>query len=169
MKSVREIKTVDSMLLSEYILQRGGAMSHLKLQKLLFYVQALHLAYFEQPIITDDFEAWLHGPVSRTVFNQVKDLSVLHNEIMFDTNEWQKGYTPDIIIEGMVTEDQKELIDEVIDKYSTLTSSQLENLTHSEQPWIDARKGYGIADKCNVVIPKDEIMKFYKKELYAGN
>jgi uncharacterized phage-associated protein len=26
-------------------------MSHLKLQKLLYYVQALHLAYFESPII----------------------------------------------------------------------------------------------------------------------
>ncbi|SDF54480.1 alcohol dehydrogenase (NADP+)/uncharacterized zinc-type alcohol dehydrogenase-like protein [Dyadobacter soli] len=35
---------VDSALLSEYVLQNFGDMSHLKLQKLLYYTQAYHLA-----------------------------------------------------------------------------------------------------------------------------
>ncbi len=60
----KEIAKVDSLLLSEFILFKYGPMSHLKLQKLLFYAQALHLAYFDEPIIEDDFEAWVHGPVS---------------------------------------------------------------------------------------------------------
>jgi uncharacterized phage-associated protein len=168
MKSIRQIQTVDSVLLSEYILQRGGAMSHLKLQKVLYYIQALHLAYFGHQIIEDEFEAWLHGPVSRVVFNRIKDLSVLHAEIMFEESEWQSGQTPAIILESILTSDQKELVDEVIDKYGILTASQLENLSHSESPWLNARKGYGVADRCNVVIPKTEIQEFYKEQIYGG-
>lgn len=168
MKSLRAIQVIDSLLLSEYILQKGGAMSHLKLQKILYYIQALHLAYFEHGIIDDEFEAWLHGPVSRKVYNNIKDLSVLYAEIAYDVNQWNIGQTPDILIEAQVTSEQKELIDEVIEQYGKLTSSQLENLSHSESPWINARNGYGSADKCNEVISKDAMKKYYKDQLYGS-
>jgi uncharacterized phage-associated protein len=167
MKSNRTIQVVDSMLLSEYILQRGGAMSHLKLQKILYYIQALHLAYFEHQIIEDDFQAWLHGPVSRKVYDGIKDLSIIYTEIAFDESQWDKSQTPDIQIESLLTGDQKELVDEVIDKYCKLTSSQLENLSHSESPWIDARKGYSSADRCDVVISKETMKLYYKAQLYG--
>ena len=74
---------VDSTDLCEYILKKVGPMSHLKLQKLLFYVQAYHLAYFDSPIITDSFEAWAHGPVSRKIYNELRDLSTIHREIRY--------------------------------------------------------------------------------------
>ncbi len=162
----KTIHEVDSMILSEYILQRGGAMSHLKLQKILFYVQALHLAYFDEAIIKDDFEAWLHGPVSRVVFDKIKDLSVLHSEIMFAPEQWPNE-TPQQILERTITSDQLDLVDEVIDSFGKLTSSQLENLTHSESPWIDAREGYGVGDKCEVVIPKEAMRIYYKQSIYG--
>lgn len=167
MTSVRTIQTVDSLLLSEYILQRGGAMSHLKLQKLLFYIQAFHLAYFGREIIDDDFEAWLHGPVSRKVFNKIKDLSILYSEIAHDPSEWIDGKTPDVQIEAILTEDQKDVVDTVIAEYGKMTSTALENLSHSEAPWINARAGYGIADKCNVVIPKEVMRDYYKQQIYG--
>lgn len=168
MTSTRTIQTVDSILLSEYILQTGGGMAHLKLQKLLYYIQALHLAYFEHEIIDDDFEAWLHGPVSRKVYDRVKGLSVLYNEILFDPTEWNNGNTPDVLIEATLTSDQKELVDEVIENYGKFTPSQLETLSHSEAPWIDARKGYGVADKCSVIIPKEVMREYYKQQLYGS-
>lgn len=39
--------TIDSIILSDYILKHYGPMSHLKLQRLLFYCDAYHLAYFD--------------------------------------------------------------------------------------------------------------------------
>ena len=55
--TTKKISKIDSELLTEYILSKYGKMSHLKLQKLLYYVQAFHLAYFDSPLIDDDFEA----------------------------------------------------------------------------------------------------------------
>jgi uncharacterized phage-associated protein len=161
----KSITTVDSMLLSEYILEKGGAMSHLKLQKILYYIQALHLAYFDKPIITDEFQAWLHGPVSRKIYDELKGYSKLYAEVAFE-----KGLDkelPSEILKKTLTADQLELVDEIIDEYGKLTSSQLENLTHSEEPWIEARIGYGVADRCEVVIPIEKMRTYYKKEIYG--
>lgn len=167
MTKSRSIEQVDSMLLCEYILQRGGKMSHLKLQKLLYYIQALHLAYFDQPIIEDDFEAWLHGPVSRKVYNEIKGLSILYSEISFSAKDWETE-TPEKILQRTITGDQIDLVDEIIDEFGKLTSSQLENLTHSEDPWINAREGYGVADRCEVIIPKEVMRTYYKQHIYEG-
>lgn len=57
----KEISSIDSNKLVDYILVRGGAMSHLKIQKILFYIEAYHLAYFDSSIIEDEFQAWVHG------------------------------------------------------------------------------------------------------------
>lgn len=164
MTNTKSIAQVDSMLICEYILQRGGSMSHLKLQKLLFYIQALHLAYFDQPIIEDEFQAWLHGPVSRKVYDQVKGYSILHSEVQYVPLD---GFNPAEILEKKLTADQFELVTEVIDEYGKLSSAQLENLSHSEQPWIEARHGYGIADRCEVVISNETMRVYYKKAIYG--
>ena len=163
----KNIKVVDSFLLCEYILQRGGMMSHLKLQKILYYVQAMHLSYFDAYLIEDDFEAWLHGPVSRKVYDRVKGVSKLYGEIAFSEKEWGVN-TPDKQLKKILTDEQLELINDTIDGYSKMTSSQLENLTHSEYPWINARKGYKVEDRCEVVIEKNIIAKFYKSQIYSG-
>ncbi len=45
----------------------------MKLQKLLFYAHAWHLAYDRGPLFENDFEAWPWGPVVRNVYMQIKD------------------------------------------------------------------------------------------------
>ena len=57
MVTTYELKKVDSKVLAEYILEREGKMSHLKLQKLLYLVAGYHLAYFDAPLVSDQFEA----------------------------------------------------------------------------------------------------------------
>ena len=161
----KHISTVDSLLITEYILFRYGPMSHLKLQKLLFYVDALHLAYFDKEIVTDEFEAWLHGPVSRKVYNTVKDLSILYDEIKYHNVGGEK--TPDILLKESVTDEQLELIDEILAEYSKLTAFQLESLSHNEGPWLSARKGHAPSDKCTTPIDKDYTRNYYKEKVYG--
>ncbi len=163
----KEIAKVDSLLLSEFILFKYGPMSHLKLQKLLFYAQALHLAYFDEPIIEDDFEAWVHGPVSRKVFGKVKGQSILYNEIKYEPDPVKP--LPDVLLREALTGEQIQLVSDILDEYSKMSSLELENLTHSEQPWQEARKGLGQAEICDKPIPKESIRAFYKSLLYEEN
>lgn len=51
------IVTVNSIELGNYVLSKLKEVSHLKLQKLVYYIQAWHLAIFERPLIEDTFEA----------------------------------------------------------------------------------------------------------------
>lgn len=165
LKKSEELKKLDSIFLSEYIAQKLGAMSHLKLQKLLYYVEAYHLAYFEKSIIDDNFEAWVHGPVSRKIYNTLKDYSILYDNV-----EYVKGddkYTPVEIIHEMVSEDQLELVNNVLDSLGKYSSTELENFTHSELPWIEARKGLSSADKSTRIISKETMKNYYKEELYG--
>jgi len=165
MSQEKEMGTIDSLVLGEYILKYGGDMSHLKLQKILYYIQAYHLAYFGLPIFEDDFEAWAHGPVSRKVFSELREISLLYNEIRY---VYTPGETPpEEILSRQLTDEQVELVNDVIKEYGTLTGLQLENLTHSESPWLDSRKGYGPGDKCSVVIPKETIQEYFRSQIYG--
>ena len=155
----KQIQKIDSLILSDYILERCGAMSHLKLQKLLYLVEGYHLAYFGKSLIDDEFEAWVHGPVSRKLYNSLKDKSILHTEVVYSSHE--KNKLPSIIILGILILDQIDLINEVLDMYSPESALVLESITHEQLPWINARKGYDLSDKCTVVISKDEMKKYF--------
>jgi len=160
-----KLQTLDSIFLAEYIAQKTGSMSHLKLQKLLFYVEAYHLAYFGESIINDEFEAWVHGPVSRKVYNALKDFSILHAEIQY--TKGNDEYTPMEIISNKITKDQLMLIGDVLDSLGDKSALELENFTHSELPWIEARNGLHSADKSTRLISKETMKNYYKEELYG--
>lgn len=46
--------------------------THLKLQKLVYYAQGLYLAYFNKPLFTQSVEAWRHGPVVNDLYHIFK-------------------------------------------------------------------------------------------------
>lgn len=150
---------MDSLVLSDYILKHYGPMSHLKLQKLLFYCDAYNLAYFDQELVTDKFEAWVHGPVSRKVYDNLKDKSILYSDLKYT----DKGHDVDSEFDRLASS-QKELLTSVLDTLSKWTGMELERATHKEQPWQEARKGYAEADKCSVLLSKDTTRQYYKKE-----
>ena len=163
--STKGISKIDSLKLAEYVAFMCGSLSHLKLQKLLYYIEAHHLAYFETSLIDDDFEAWVHGPVSRKVYSSLKDHSVLYAELQYVLTEGEEH--PEPYLNRTLTAEQVDLINEVIKEYGKLSSSQLEALTHSEEPWINARKGYAAADKCNKVMDKEFMAHYYKDSVYG--
>ena len=66
-----------------------------------------------------------------------------------------------------MTSSQVELIDDVIDELKGLSGLQLENMTHSEEPWLYARRGYEAGERCAVIIPNELIKGYYKKQIYG--
>lgn len=97
----------------------GDVMTNLRLQKLVYYAQAWHLAIAEKPLFQDDVEAWVHGPVVPCLYYAYRDYG------------WQPIPRPDR--DAVAMDDQtRELLDEVWDTYGQFSAKALENLTHSE-------------------------------------
>jgi uncharacterized phage-associated protein len=158
---------INSITLSKYVLAKiNGKTNHLKLQKIIYYIQAWHLAIFNEPIIRDDFQAWLHGPVSRKIWNEYRDKSVLYDNLSISKTEGRKIIKK---VEEQLKPDQVEMINDVIHEYGSKSGYTLEALTHSEPPWKKAREGYGRADRCEEIIPKEEIKKYFQSMLGEAN
>lgn len=156
-------REIDSITLANYILKHYGPMSHLKLQKLIFYCDAYCLAYFGRQLVTDRFEAWVHGPVSRKVYDSLKDKSVLFCDVEYSDT----GGTDVDAAFARLSSAQRELLTAVLGDLAAWTGLELETATHRETPWLEARRGYGEADKCSVEISKDATRDFYRQEQYA--
>lgn len=110
-----------------YILARRGPLTTMKLQKLVYYSQAWSLVWDEKPLFRNKFEAWANGPVAPTLYYAHKG--------KFRINAIVGGYIK------RLNPTQKRTIDAVLRYYGKKPSQWLSNLTHSEPPWRDARKG----------------------------
>src|SRR5271165_1232342 len=52
--------------------EAGDTISNLKLQKLLYYVQGYHLAFYGSELFPDPIVAWQYGPVVEGVYHNFK-------------------------------------------------------------------------------------------------
>lgn len=156
------LKKIDPKDLANWILLRVDDVNHLKLQKLLYFCQAWHLAIFEQPLIDDDFEAWVHGPVSRKIWNKFRGYSVLYTTI-------DKPNDTKLVnsVESVLAKDQIQLLNDVLLEYGDKTSYDLERLTHADKPWVKTRGGLSIDEKSEKIISKELIKETYLG--YLGN
>lgn len=149
-------------VLADYILLKYSPMSHLKLQKLLYYCQAYHLAYFDEPLLEEDFQAWVHGPVCRVIYDEHKSKAVLYKDLLFegDASEVMGNFKNESL-----SNDQIFLLTDVLNSLNTWTAFELESATHKERPWLEARVGYSAGEICNEIISKESMRAYYKKEL----
>jgi uncharacterized phage-associated protein len=133
--------------------EHGDPVSNLKLQKLLYYAQAWHLAIFDRPLFDERIEAWVHGPAVPPVYGDFKQWT------------WQpigiEIAAPDL---GHEISDH---LNEIMDVYGELSAYQLEKLTHSEDPWRNARGGIPPDGPSNAIIPHEEMKQYYRARLHA--
>ena len=132
-----------------YILQKSGAMTTWKLQKLCYYSQAWSLAWTGEPLFNEDFEAWDNGPVCPILFNYHRGKFIISREEL-------AGGNPDNL-----TEDEKETIDIVTSDYGKMEPYQLRELSHSEAPWKLARGDFKNGEHCSNVISKTSMGEYY--------
>ncbi|MFB9769788.1 Panacea domain-containing protein [Lactiplantibacillus modestisalitolerans] len=131
-------------------------MSDKKLQKLSYYAVAWGWALFNKSIIDDDkFEAWVHGPVSPTLYQEYKE----YGWTDIDT---PKTGNPDI------GEPLSGLLESVWVTYGDKSGNELEALTHSEAPWQEARIGLNLNAPSNNEIATKTMRNFYLS-IYNGD
>jgi len=132
-----------------YILRQHGPMTAMKLQKLVYYSQAWHLVWDEEPLFDDRIEAWANGPVTPALYRQHRGLFTLQPGDDIEGN-------PDVL-----TRSERDTVEVVLKSYGYLTAHQLSELTHSEDPWRSARAGLPVGARGNVEISQAAMAEFY--------
>ena len=130
-----------------YILDKLGPMGPMKLQKLLYYCQVWHLVWEEEPLFDAEFQAWVNGPVVFEVYDQHRGC--------FSVEEWGSGDPRE------VSQQATEVINDVLADYGSLEGHQLSRLTHSEDPWREARDNLGTSERSGRIIDKERIRDYY--------
>ncbi len=128
--------------------ETGSYISNLKLQKLVYYAQAWHLAIHGTPLLEEDFEAWVHGPVIPALYRQYRDF----------------GWKPILkdVEKPSFSEDVQKFLQEVAEVYFACDTYELERMTHHEDPWIKARGGMPDDAPSNAIISKESMREYYK-------
>lgn len=133
----------------------------LMLQKLLYFIQGIYSALYGKPLFEEDCRAWVHGPVYPEVYTLFRDFK--YNPIDDVRFGLLKG-TDDVL-----TEEERDVIDRVVNTFGIYGGKVLERITHNEEPWKSARKGYGDQVPSSELVSKDSIRKYYEKvnEVYG--
>ena len=109
----------------------GDLISNLKLQKLMYYAQGLHLAVQDAPVFLERIEAWRHGPVVPDLYHANKQIG---------SGALPKPENLDFSIYDPETRD---ILDEVYSVFGQFSAWKLANMTHEEEPWREASENCG--------------------------
>ncbi len=133
---------------AKYILEKKGDVSAMKLQKLCYYAQVWYATWEERSLFPECIEAWINGPV-------IPELYKMHRGKFLLTSDDTSGNSDNL------TKLEKEDIDKVIEYYGDKDPQWLSDLTHSEDPYINARKGVPDRERSNKEITLESIAEYY--------
>jgi uncharacterized phage-associated protein len=128
----------DSRAVANFLLdlteRRSLSLTQLALYKIIYFAHGWHLSSLETPLISQDFEAWKHGPV----------VKVLHDEFgRFGSRPiTARAYKFDIFsrvrtqVEPHLAAVDKKFIASIFDAYHVYDAWKLSEMTHETgSPW----------------------------------
>ena len=134
-------------LIARYVInrctQKKRPISNLKLQKILYFVQAEFLVGMGKACFDDNIEAWTYGPVVPSVYFEYR--------IFGSTNIPDQG---DDGFESISRQDKGRL-DAIIDAAAKYSASSLVEITHRQSPWKNAYR------RNDNVIKQSEIKEYF--------
>ncbi len=128
-----------------------------RLQKLTYYAEAWHLAWFGKRLVDEDFQAWVDGPVSPDLYRENK-----HREARTST-ELAKANA------SVLTTEQWSTVKSVTQFYGKWTKQDLIDKTHGELPWLEARGELDVHEYSSQTISQETMMRFYRQQEASGS
>ena len=134
--------------ISKYVINycnnKGYEISNLKLQKMLYLIQAFFLINSKNQCFIERIEAWDFGPVVPEVYRMFKQfgggnippLSLSKNKVT--AKKIPLFYVKKKKTDCVISKDDQDKINIVIDKYAKYSATDLVDLTHHQKPWKDA-------------------------------
>lgn len=147
---------------ADWFIDNGKDITPKKLQKMLYYAYAWALVFFNDDqkdlrtkLFDGNFEAWVHGPVNRKIYAEYRDYGygVINPESKSD--------------EQVISDDVLDLLKQINEIYGPYNGNELERLTHSESPWINARGDAKPLDSSTNKLSDEDMFDFYGKKLIA--
>lgn len=141
---------VSAIDIAGYVLSKIRFAPTMKLQKLVYYIQAYALAAYGEPLFCEDFEAWANGPVCPELFEAHKGLFIVGSGDL-DANGRSSSLTAAEVV----------CVDHILACLGDLTGRQLSEIALAEEPWLNARGGLPATARCNNMITKQAIASYY--------
>lgn len=126
-----------------------ASMSQKKLQKLCFYAKAWYLALYDTNLIDEPFEAWVHGAVQPELYQKYKIYGF--------------GYIPRVFDVSNIPEEFLSFARDIYESYGDLNGDELEELNHSERPWLEARGSLKPWQNSEHKISENTMKEFYRE------
>ncbi len=126
---------IDCLNIARYFIARAyedgieAEMTNMKVQKLLYYAQSLHLALYDEPLFDEVIQAWRYGPVCPPAYRYYSDFEA--KQLPIPSQEFWNEFPSD----------KKELLEEIWEYFGGYHAYRLSGMTHLEFPWKKARKG----------------------------
>jgi len=132
------------------------SMSHKKLQKLVYYSYAWYIALNNDSKddinnkLFDDcfFEAWVHGPVCRPLYNLYSDNYGFVNKHHGKVN-------------NLICGELKKFLDSVYKTFGKYTGDELETISHLETPWKNARGSLTPSEPSGKALLESDMFVYY--------
>lgn len=124
--------------------KNNRSINNLRLQKVLYFIQAQFLVSKNEPCFYNEIEAWDFGPV------------------VLDAYDKYKIYGASIIPKQRncywdIEEEDCKLINNILNQCSQYSNTDLVYITHQQEPWIDA-----FNNKSSRVIDLYKLKEFFK-------
>ena len=127
----------------EYSNKKGYPINNLKLQKLLYFVNARNIVENGSPLFEEEMEKWKYGPVVPSVYHEYKrfgafaisDNDLVREYIVFDTNPFADLSDLKIVKYESDAVENYQLIEDTVDALLDFDPFDLVDITHSHTPW----------------------------------
>lgn len=136
-----------------YIFHVIDEASPMALQKLLYYIQGVYSAVSGKLMFSETCEAWRHGPVYPNVYSLLRGFRYSPvDDARFAVLRCKK----DLLSAG-----ERQAADLVLGTFGRYGGKALELIALKEDPWVNAREGYGPDESSGAEISNDSIKEYF--------
>ena len=137
-----------------YVKSEGSRVSliNMKIQKLLYFIQAWSYGINNSPLFDGEFEAWIHGPINTHIYDRFCESKTLYSEINIE--DCKRTHF-------QLSNKNSEFIDFILENYVKFSSAELEQLIQEELPWTKTRGHIDRNERCNKVISAELLKEYY--------
>ncbi|MGI0492335.1 Panacea domain-containing protein [Alkalinema pantanalense CENA528] len=131
----------------------ASQMTNMKVQKLLYYAQSIHLALYGELLFADEIQAWRHGPVCPPAYQFYREF------------EDKQLPIPNLVAMVKINPATRQVLDEVWEYFGGYHAYRLSDMSHLEFPWKKARQGLSTEAASNNPIALEDLRALGEQKL----
>lgn len=148
----------DSRAIANKILEcaqkKGYRLTIMQLVKLIYFAQGWSLAFRDKPITYHPAQAWQYGPVYPHVYKAYPGSGSTPISHLITNKTTGEVFDVDL------DDEEKNLIDSIVDEYGNTHAFSLSKMTHTEEgPWQKTINTYGVYAE----IPNAYMKEYFKR------